>query len=263
MRRFSSTFLLLLVMVLLVGCSDADKRRWTSRTAQQNFTAALDAGHADERRDAVVRIGESRYFTSEEAFAVLDAVARTDPAAQIRCIAIRILGRYGDARPVATMLGILEVEPDAPEALPANEDVRWEAATALEALAAKGLVAGEQVPAVRDLYIGYLRSDPNRNVRIVAARALGRFEDRAVFDPLFKALRSEDFMIADTSERSLIALTGVTHEYDADAWSAWLEKTPDPFTHAGRVPVTTRPAGPSWWDHQQRAWKRALKLNAD
>lgn len=254
---------LLLVMAFAIGCSDADKRRWRSRTPQQNFAAALDAEHPDDRRDAVVRIGESRYYTSEDAFPVLDTVARTDPAAQIRCIAIRILGRYGDARPVATLLAILKAEPGSSDALPADDDVRWEAATALEGLAAKGLVADEQVRAVMDLYIDYLRSDPNRNVRIVAARALGHFQDRAVFDPLFKALRSEDFMIADTSERALIALTGETHEYDADAWSAWLEKTPDPFAHAGRVPVTTRPAGPTWWDHQQRAWKRALKLNAD
>jgi hypothetical protein len=82
-----------------------------------------------------------------------------------------------------------------------------------------------------------------------------------VLTPLSQALRSQDFMIADAAERSLMALTGTTHDYDADAWTKWLENNPDPFLHAGEPVATSRPAGPTWWDQQRRSWRRALKLN--
>ncbi len=244
----------------LVGCSEADKRKWRHYTPEQNFSEALESTNPDLRREAVVRIGESSYWAGEDASGVLDAVARTDSVPQVRCVAIRVLARYHDNRPVAPLLKILTATAAGGDALPGNDDVRWEAARALVEMHRQGFLTAEQQNAACDLFIQLLRSDRSRNVRIVSTEALGVFKDKRVLTPLINCLRNQDFMIADTAERSLIALTGETHEYDADAWSKWVENTPDPFANAGRPVATSRPAGMSWWDAQQRAWRKTLKL---
>lgn len=243
------------------GCSDRQKRRWRYRSAERNFRIALEAEQADQRRDAVARIGESRYADREDAFHVLDAVARTDPAIQIRCIAIRTLARYDDARPIGTLLTVLQAKNTTDQALPPDDDLRWETVSALATLADKGVMDESQSKLVCPVLTKLLETDPSRNVRIVAAKALAEFKDQQVLLPLIRSLRNEDFGIADRAEQSLIALTGVTHYYDADAWEAWVAQTKDPFANAGQIPQTTRPAGPTWWDKQKRAWRRALKLS--
>jgi len=252
-----------LAVLVAAGCSDHQKRRWRYRTPERNFRTALEAEHPDERRDAVARIGESRYADREDAFYVLDAVARTDPVIQIRCIAVRAFARYDDARPVGTLLTILQAKNPTEHTLPPDDDLRWETVTALADLTRKGVLSESQRELVCPILVKLLETDPSRNVRIVAAGALAEFKDRQVLLPLIRSLRNEDFAIADRAEQSLIALTGVTHYYDADAWEAWVAQAKDPFAHAGQVPQTTRPVGPTWWDKQKRAWRRAIKLSND
>jgi len=262
--------LVFLVLPLLIGCSAAQKRKWERRTPEQNYTTALESPSADLRREAVVRIGESGYWRTDDAFDVLEAVARTDPVPQVRCIAIRILARYTDARPIEPMLAILTAgapaeiasRPEAPAALPADDDVRWEAAKALLEMQRQRLLDEAQQNLACELFIQMQRADRSRNVRIVSTRALGEFQDRRVLMPLVRSLRHEDFMIADSAERCLTLLTGESRDYDADAWARWIEQTPDPFERAGQSP-TSRPAGGDWWDQQERAWRKMLKLGND
>jgi len=263
-RSYQACFIVLALSALMViGCSDHQKRKWRHQSAEQNFQTALEALNADERRDAVARIGESRYADQEDAFHVLDTVARTDPVIQIRCIAIRSLARYDDTRPVGTLLSILQANESSDQALPPNNDLRWETVSALAELAGKQVLDEMQQGLVCPVLTRLLETDSSRNVRIVAAKALAEFKDRQVLLPLIRSLRNEDFGIADQAERSLIALTGVTHYYDADAWEAWVAKSEDPFANAGQIPTTSRPTGPTWWDKQKRAWRRAIKLQND
>jgi hypothetical protein len=246
----------LLLLASLPSCSDQTKRTWRFRSASENYRLALEAPNADDRRDAVASIGESGYVTSADAFGVLDAVARTDASQHVRCVAVSAFSRYQDDRPAATVLAILQATPDKKtEALPPNGDLREAAASVLADLCARGQVSDAQRETARDIFIKSADSDSPRPVRIVALRALGGFLDRRVLAPLVKALREQDFAIADAGERSLIALTGRTHDYDADAWEKWLANTQDPFAHAGEKVVTTRPAGPSWWERQQKKWR--------
>ena len=245
---------------LITGCSEAEKRRWRSHTAEQNFHDALQSPQGDIRREAVIAIAEGGYAEREDAFHVLDAVARTDPISQVRCIALRVLGAYGDARPVRPLLQILQATGASRDALAGDDDVRWEAASGLLKLEGKGLLKDRDRDTACEVYIKLLESDPARSVKIVATEALGHFKDRRVFRPLFAALRNKDFAIADAAERSLITLTGVRHDYDAETWEKWVAAAPDPFANAGHVPPTSRPAGPTWFDQQIRAWRRGLKL---
>ena len=253
----------LAVLTIAAGCSDAQKRRWLHRAPEQNFSDALDAEDADHRRDAVARIAESGYVTSNEAFAVLDTVARTDRVAQIRCVAIRALSRYDDDRPVGTLLAVLDAQGSDADALEADENVRWETVAALRVLAGKNVFEPAQQDLVRDVLIRLLEADPSRNVRIEAIKSMAHFKDRAVLLPLIRMLRSNDFALADQAERALIALTGTTHAYDAEAWEQWVATTADPFEHAGRQPDIPTPRGPTWWDKQERAFRRAIRLNTE
>jgi len=261
-RPFLSMLLTCIVATsLTTGCSESTKRKWKYRSPEENYRNALEAEHADVRRDAVVRIAESKYADSDTAFQVLDAAARTDPQTQIRCIAIRALACYDDDRPISTLLAILKATKGDQRALPANEDVRWEAALALIMLEEKGFLANGDRDTALTIYIQMVEPDQARRVRIAGTAALGAFQNRKVFAPLISTLRDRDFAIADCAERSLIKLTGVTHDYNADVWAKWLTDTDDPFANAGHIPEITRPAGPSWWDKQVRAWRRGLKLS--
>lgn len=252
----------LAALPVLVGCSEANKRKWQHRTPEQNFSTALESTNGDLRREAVVRIGESSYWSSADAFHVLEAVARTDPVPQVRCIAIRVLARYTDDRPVKPLLAILTASGPGGEALPGDDDVRWETSRALVQMLGQGFLTGEQQGVACELFIRFLRSDKSRNVRIISTQVLGLIKDKRVLTPLVQSLRNPDYMIADNAERSLVALTGQTFDYDADAWTKWIEQTPDPFANAGAA-VTSRPAEGDWWNQQQRVWRKAIKLSID
>ncbi len=244
-----------------MGCSEHTKRTWKPRSAEENFQAALEAASGDERRDAITRIAESGYATRDDAFAVFDTVARTDSVSQVRCVAVRALGQYSDARPVPTFLAVLGTQGPTPSqgALPADAHVRLETARSLLAFKKQGLLSAEEDAKALDAFLR-LVDDPDRGVRLIAIQALGEYRDTRVFAPLIKMLRVKDFAVADRAERSLIQLTGTTHNYDPQAWEQWLTATPDPFAHAGEQPPMTRPSGPTWWDQQIRAWRRGLKL---
>jgi len=255
---------LLAVCLAATGCSRQVKRQWRYRSLDLAMQTALPEdlsdSNPDDRRQAVARLAESGDYAREDVFHVLDAVARTDPMPQIRCIAIRGLGRYKDDRPIGTMLAILQASKPGDKALPADEDVRWEVLHALLELDQRSVLGASQQAIARDLAIRMAEFDPSRNVRITATELLGCFKDRAVLSPLIRLLRDKDFAIAERAELSLIALTGTTHDFDADAWETWVANTPDPFARAGQTPQTTRPAPPSWFEKQERAIRRALKL---
>ena len=110
-----------------------------------------------------------------------------------------------------------------------------------------------------DVLLTLLTTDPSRNVRLATLEALSGIQEIRVLQALVRSLRTSDFAVADIAEQSLIALTGTTHSYDADAWEKWLAETNEPFAHAGRPVPTSHPAGPSWWDKQKRAFQRAIK----
>ncbi len=260
-RTWMSCLLLGFCLVSVSGCAESTKRKWSYRSPSTNYRNALESLDADVRRDAVARIAESRNVDDEDAFHVLDAVARTDPVTQIRCIAIRAFSRYEDNRPASTLLTLLEAGPRSTETLPINDSIRWDAASVLVNLLERGLLEPGQQAAARQQLLDMIGEENPRRLRLVGLEGLGYIQQREVLPPLIRSLRAEeDFAIADEAETSLIRLTGTTHDYDPDAWEAWLARTSNPFEHAGREPEIDRPEGPSWWDRQKRAWRRGLKL---
>ena len=67
---------------------------------------------------------------------------------------------------------------------------------------------------------------------------------------LVDCLEAEDFAVRHAAERSLITLTGATHNHDADAWRSWLAAHPDPFAEAGKTPpeiAQQKPTNKTLW----------------
>lgn len=232
-------------LAALIGCQgargDAFREKFKHYSREQNFDIALHDASGDARRRAVVRISESRYVTADDAFAVLDVVARTDPNSQAQCVAIRAFDKYGDARPVPTLLAILNPPEGPTKARPAERPVRWDATMVLAHFCQRGLLPPEHAPAALDALIALVLNDSSREVRLHAARALGTFHEVRALRALIVCLRHRDFGIAYEAEHSLVRLTGQSFRYDADAWTAWLAANPSPF--GGASTPTTRSAG--------------------
>ena len=57
-------------------------------------------------------------------------------------------------------------------------------------------------------------------------------------------------------ERSLAMLTGLTHDYDPDDWTAWLTSSVDPFASAGHVPGSLAPPRQTWCERTKRVFGR-------
>jgi len=224
---------LLLILLSSLGCDGrphtAEREKWRVFSPEQNYEIALKAENADARRRAVGRIGRSRQAASEDAFAVLDAVARTDPNDQTRCVAIRVLMGYDDPRPVTTMLAILDPKPDRPEALPASPPVRWDATAALVEFQARGLIGDDRSREALDVLLRLALHDGNRDVKRTAVVGLGSFRDVRAVRALIAALRDKDYGIAHEAAKSLRALTGRDYQLDADGWESWLNAASDPF----------------------------------
>ena len=98
-----------------------------------------------------------------------------------------------------------------------------------------------------------LGKDPDRNVKLSVIETLAHFPQRPVAGALIDAMDSDDYAIKHAAERSLVALTGTTHDHDAAAWRQWLAATDDPFKDAGKLsPDSLEPRKKRWWE---RGWE--------
>jgi len=246
-----------------VGCSgqQADKtvKRWFARkNPQQQMLVALEDEDADARRKAIEAIARSSWVRSDQAVKALAAIARTDPEPTVRCAAIRALGRCYDTRPVEPLWMILNYADYPDQVRPPPVQVRWDAVEVLAECARLGLIPLDKQQAVCETLIAHALDDESRDVRIAAVRALAAFQNRRALQALISALHDSDFGVVFEAERSLIALTGRTFRYDADAWQAWLNETADPFERAGQVPESLRGPKRNWLQRAGDAVRRAI-----
>ena len=247
------------------GCTDAQldagvKSLFNRRSPGQELFVALQEEDPDRRRQAVRAIARSDVVAQHWAVKAFETIARTDPDPQVRCAAIRALGRSGDSAAAAPLLMILNWR-DNPDHVPypPDDEVRWDATAVLANLAGWQLVADQDTPRARTTFARLLKEDDNRNVRLEAARGLGCLDaDRATLDVLVTGLSDRDFGVVYECERSLIKLTGMTFDYDPQAWTDWLGKASDPFALAGHTPATLMPERLSWWQRGVQGVRRTI-----
>jgi len=229
------------ILLLTAGCQPGARRNFEEKfkhyTPRQNYEIARNNDNPNERRRAVARIAASN-IRDDEAFSVLDELARNDESEQVRCIAIRGLGGFHDGRPVKTMFVLLNPKAHPDESRAATAQVRWDAAQALLKFVENHAVADADIAETLDIFGSLLLHDTSREVKIAAAKALGYIEDVRGLRALIAGLRYKDFGVAYAAHASLVQLTGQRYEYDADGWDAWLTSNPRPFDRA----VTTSQA---------------------
>ncbi len=231
----------------LTGCQMGAKYG----TPQEALTFALGDGPATERRAALLEVVSSR--ASDEAFAFdgYQTIASLDIDPQIRVIAIRALADGPEPAATDTLLAVLEWRnhPRA-EVREPGDLARWEATRTL------GLRVHQNITPIdrRDVTEALLRrlqNDEDKQVRIAAAHALGAYVGDSVVVGLIQGLRDDDFAVTAACEQSLVAMTGVTHHCDAEAWTLWLESQGDQaFARAGETPEEREPprgVGRTWW----------------
>lgn len=146
----------------------------------------------------------------------LDAVEDDDPG--VRAAGVRALGRHGEPEHLPDILALLEDE---------DRYVRFEAARALQRVHSPGVVP-VLLTTIQE------EEEPNADVRVAAAEALGQYPEARVIDGLIGALADRRLAVNHAVRRSLITLTGQDFGVDRAAWVGWVETTEDIF--AGQQP---------------------------
>ncbi len=240
-RRLTQLVLACGMVVLMVsGCQQPQRRYKPASLATRSDVAryvqeALEADSADARRAAVDQIAKTYHAGLPMVIDAIALVARTDESSSVRCAAVRALGAQDDPKSVDTMVILLSQSEGNSSVRSAGAAVRWEAMKSL----CKRLM-GEPLPDatlrhVRAAAIDRLNRDPSRDVRIAAATLLGYDADGMCVTALVDALRQADFGVQYEAERSLMRLTGITHDHNPTRWQAWLDSTAEPFAGRGAL----------------------------
>lgn len=251
-------------VLLLGGCSAAKRKKFeyqhihTQGQAASALADALDADDPDMRREAILGVAKSRFGADDTAWQVFDVVARTDPSEPVRCAAVRALERIGGNRAARPLLMVLEADDYPAEVVPPGEQTRWDVLQVLEGLCHSGILLDEPMSRLRQIALQVLAGAPNRDARLCAARILSNFADRQTLEGLIEALRQRDFGVVYESERSLMYLTGVTHEHDPEAWRFWLRHVDDPFAQAGALDHLLRAKPDDWWTRTKADLRRSF-----
>lgn len=235
----SPVLLLIIALSLSTACSRSGSKRMFQprKSSAENLQMALDSPQPDERRRGVVGLSESRDGRTDWAVKVFDAIARTDSDAMVRRAALRALERAPNEQCIETCLKLLTSPDQRHEGVvSAPASVRWSAAQLLHVAVRTGAFADSQRERIIDTLIQRIDKERDQHARLAMIETLGYFPEQRVLGPLVGVLPEDNFTYRHAAEVSLARLTGVTHEYDADAWKSWLASVDDPFASGGRVP---------------------------
>ena len=209
---------------------------------------ALEAESPDVRRRAIERISRSKYASSDDSVKTMGLIVRTDTSQIVRRTAAHGLGNGRREEACAPLLMVLDAEALPREVRAADAALRQACVTSLDALVSANVRCDESQPLIA-VVARLLTNDPDRDVKIAAARLLRHFRHTDALDGLIASLRQREFAVTYEAEQSLIQLTGHTHGQRHDDWRVWLGKTEDPFAHAGRTPpgLADRGRKRPWW----------------
>jgi hypothetical protein len=87
---------------------------------------------------------------------------------------------------------------------------------------------------------------------------LGYLRDEEALHALIAGLDQGDFGVQYECERSLMRMTGHTHDHDPWEWRQWVALTDDPFADAGRLDHELEKARPNWFRRKWDSTRRGL-----
>lgn len=261
-RRFATAWGVVCVIGVSVslfqgGCSSTRGRSWLAamrpKASKDWLNMALDSEHPDDRRRGVIGLAKTSDGTSPWAVKVYDTIARTDADAMVRRAALRALLKLPNEDRVSTALKLLNsVDVHYDDVRKASAPVRWGAAELLLAVVRNFAYREDQHVEIVGVLLARSGMEEDYNVHMTLIDTLAYFPERPVLTALIEALDHEDFAVQHCAETALVALTGVTHRHDPDAWRQWIAQADDPFTHAGETPqeLQAHRSKPRWdWLH--------------
>ncbi len=227
----------------------------TERDAARYVQRALEAERADDRRDAITQVRRTRFANHETVVRACYLIARSDPSAGVRTVAVRAVAESMAAEAAQTLLEILNPE----RGDGGDGRVSVEALRGLYFLRRNDAVDETLYPTIVSTASRRVTEDPSRDVRIAAARVLGAYAKSEALNALIQALDDDDFGVEYHAERSLTRLTGVEHNHDARAWRRWFAMTDAPFARRGRLDATLEPAVRlNWWQRVSASVRRSI-----
>ena len=190
-----------LMMEELMPPSPGEAARWM-----------FDESNADQRRRGVTLIANSPFGGGESYIRTYEDKVQFDEDPLVRAAAVRALGRYGEPDHAPLL---------ARQLLDESEQVRWEAAMALQRL---------HNPLVIGPLIDTLSNEGELvDVRAAAATALGQYSQDRVFQRLVTALDARELSLNLAALDSLRTMTGQRFGPDLRTWVRWYTETSDPF----------------------------------
>jgi HEAT repeats len=186
---------------------------------------AIDKYDANNRYVGTLGLANQR-FANEPPYIALFELNAADADPSVRIASLRGLSMHGDSSHAPILVKAL-----------ADKDklVRLEAARGLQRLhndvAIDPLIIASREPAQQGS--AKLLSEPEAEVRVQAASALGQYPQRKVLQALIAALDDSDLSVNRAALVSLRTLTGQDLGLDHTAWLEWLEKSSDPFAAGG------------------------------
>jgi hypothetical protein len=197
------------------------------RTPRDAVKKMEDPVFADERRQGINRLVDTRFGKRPPYTERYAQIAQMDTDYTVRAVAIRALNRSRDKS--ATQVFVRGLGDD-------NALVRLEAAKALNRLpdpaAAPALIAhlAETHATDRTSPAGVPEQrEETRDVRIAAAEALKHYKTLDVARALVAVLDARDFGVAWQARQSLRRITGQDFGYNQAAWLTYITGPNNPF----------------------------------
>lgn len=202
---------ILLLSLLPVGCGGSGMFE-NEMSPSEAAEAAFNPYDADARRRAVTLLANADWG-GQPPYLRTYRLLIDDPDPTVRAAALTALGLHGDVTDVPRIAPFLRYRSGG-EPVESARVVRWEAAKALQKI---------HDPQAINPLVDALSEDPDVNVRIAAANALGQYASRAAFDALATALRDDDYAVVKEAHQALTTLTGVDRGERARDWWQWAE----------------------------------------
>ncbi len=210
-------------MLLSSGCETISQdltllaNTLTPPTPSEAAVMMVDPYNPDHRREGTVWIANSPFGGEPQYIRFYRESIDQEDDPTVLAVSIRALGRHGSPDDAPLIASRLEHR---------NDQVRWEAAKALQRLHNPTIVTG---------LLNVLRNQQESPmVRTEAADALGQYPHDRVFQALVAALDSRHLALNMAAEQSLSTLTGQSLGLDSSAWSRWYNAQQPAERFAGR-----------------------------
>ena len=177
-------------------------------TPGQTAREAFNTYDPDIRRRSVTRLAAAP-FGGQAPYLRLYRLLVDDPDATVRAACVKAIGMHGSVDDVKLIIAQLEDD---------DAFVRWESAKALERI---------HDPQAAGPLIQVLGEDPDADVRMAAAHALGQYAQTRVYHALIGVLEDSSFGVAQAARQSLHTLTGYDFGTEGGLWLMWAQQQGD------------------------------------